>query len=284
MKEQHKRVFAAILALLLTGCTSPAPQSEAESKVETKQSAETTAAETEETETDRAHARDSLPDDLDLNGETISILYRGCAADTIEVFAEEMTGEALSDAVYTRNLSVADRLNCTFAYHPEPGGTADAFPKAAISAIIAGSDDYSFFSWNQFSSVALCLDNLVMDIMDAPYIDLEKPWWNSEYMDILQIGDQKRFYLMGDICLNALRVTAATFFNQKLYADLFGDPAELYSLVLDGKWTVDKLQELSEAGYVDKKVTARSTSATSSARIPQRSRTATISLMAAALP
>lgn len=193
MKEQHKRVFAAILALLLTGCTSPAPQSEAESKVETKQSAETTAAETEETETDRAHARDSLPDDLDLNGETISILYRGCAADTIEVFAEEMTGEALSDAVYTRNLSVADRLNCTFAYHPEPGGTADAFPKAAISAIIAGSDDYSFFSWNQFSSVALCLDNLVMDIMDAPYIDLEKPWWNSEYMDILQIGDQKRF-------------------------------------------------------------------------------------------
>ena len=46
MKEQHKRVFAAILALLLTGCTSPAPQSEAESKVETKQSAETTAAET----------------------------------------------------------------------------------------------------------------------------------------------------------------------------------------------------------------------------------------------
>ena len=111
MKEQHKRVFAAILALLLTGCTSPAPQSEAESKVETKQSAETTAAETEETETDRAHARDSLPDDLDLNGETISILYRGCAADTIEVFAEEMTGEALSDAVYTRNLSVADRLN-----------------------------------------------------------------------------------------------------------------------------------------------------------------------------
>lgn len=71
-------------------------------------------------------------------------------------------------------------------------------------------------------------------------------------MDILQIGEQKRFYLMGDICLNALRVTAATFFNQKLYADLFGDPAELYSLVLDGKWTVDKLQELSEAGYVDK--------------------------------
>ncbi len=252
MKEQHKRVFAAILALLLTGCTSPAPQSEAESKVETKQSAETTAAETEETETDRAHARDSLPDDLDLNGETISILYRGYAGDVIEIYADDLTGETVADAVYMRNLSVAERLNCTFAYHPEGSNTWDAFPTAAKSAIIAGTDDYSFFSWNQFSSVALCLENLVMDIMDAPYIDLEKPWWNSEYMDILQIGDQKRFYLMGDICLNALRVTAATFFNQKLYADLFGDPAELYSLVLDGKWTVDKLQELSEAGYVDK--------------------------------
>ena len=73
MKEQYKRVFAAILALLLTGCTSPAPQSEAESKVETKQSAETTAAETAETETDRAHARDSLPDRAGIPGKACFI-------------------------------------------------------------------------------------------------------------------------------------------------------------------------------------------------------------------
>ena len=59
-------------------------------------------------------------------------------------------------------------------------------------------------------------------------------WWNGEYMDVLQIGDQKRFYLMGDICLNALRVTAATFFNQKLYNDVFGDYNDLYELVLEG--------------------------------------------------
>ena len=252
MKSLHNRIFAGILALLLTGCASTAPTGDNDTTTETNSGTETTITETDAPETDRAHTKDSLPDDLDLGGATISILYRGCPADTIEVFAEELTGEGVSDAVYSRNLSVADRLNCTFAYHPEGTGTADAFPAAAKSSIIAGVDDYSLFSWNQFSSVALCLDNLVMDIMDAPYLDLDKPWWNSEYMDILQIGDQKRFYLMGDICLNALRVTAATFFNQKLYADLFGDPAELYDLVLEGKWTVDKLRELSEAGYVDK--------------------------------
>lgn len=251
MKAQYKRVLVTILALLLTGCTSSVPKSETESNVETKSDTETTVTETEDIKTDRTNAKDSLPDDLDLGGKSISILYRGYAGDIIEIYADELTGEAVSDTVYMRNVAVAERLNCVFDYHPEGSNTWDAFPATAKSSITAGVDDYSFCSWNQFSAVSLCLENLVMDIMDAPYLDLDQPWWNSEYMDILQIGDQKRFYLMGDICLNALRVTAATFFNQKLYTDTFGDVSQLYDLVLAGKWTVDELQSRSEVAYVD---------------------------------
>ena len=44
----------------------------------------------------------------------------------------------------------------------------------------------------------------------------------------------------------------ATCWNQMLDCDVFGNAAEVNSMVLDGRWTVDKLQELSEAGYVDK--------------------------------
>lgn len=248
MRNSIKRTCVLLLAaLLLTGCGNSTAETTAG---ETDTAAAETAA--PETETTRAQTKDSLPEDLDFGGLSMPILYRGCEADIIEILQEEeLTGEPVSDAVYNRNNSVEERLNVKFAYLPMGTGTADAFPADAKASIVAGSDDFNIVSWNQFSSVALCLENMVMDLQNAPYLDLSQPWWNDEYMEILQIGDQKRFYLMGDICLNALRVTAATFFNQKLYNDVFGDYNDLYELVLEGGWTVDQLKAMGEAGYQD---------------------------------
>ncbi len=251
MKLTKKRTTCLLLAALmlsfpLTAC--------GDSKTVTETTPTETAPVTEtetEGETDRSQVKDNLPADLDFAGLSMPIMYRGFAADTIEVYAEELTGEPVSDAVYNRNTSVAERLNVAFEYVPMGTGTADAFPADAKASIIAGSDDFSIVSWNQFSSVALCLENLVMDLKDAPYLDLEMPWWNKEYMDILQIGDKKRFFLMGDIALNSLRVTAATFFNQKLFNDVFGDYNDLYQLVLEGGWTVEQLKTMGEMGYQD---------------------------------
>ena len=247
MRTSTRRIFTLFLAaLLLTGCgAGTTAETTGDTAAEDTQIVET------EAETTRAQTKDSLPEDLDFGGLSMPVLYRGCEADIIEVYAEELTGEPVSDAVYNRNTGVEERLNVKIAYQPMGTGTADQFPADAKASIIAGSDDFSIASWNQFSSVALCLENLVMDLQNAPYLDLEKPWWNSEYMDVLQIGDQKRFYLMGDICLNALRVTAATFFNQKLYNDVFGDYNDLYQLVLEGGWTIEQLKAMGEAGYQD---------------------------------
>ncbi len=242
-----KRLFPLLLAiLLLTGCGSGT----VETDTQAPESDTVAATETTPAETDRSQVQDALPE-LDYGGLSVPILYRGCTADVIEVFAEELTGESVSDAVYNRNASVSERLNISLEFLPMGTGTADNFPKDAKASITAGSDDFSIVSWNQFSAVQLCLENMVMDLQNAPYIDLEKPWWNSAYMDVLQIGDQKRFYLMGDICLNALRVTAATFFNQSIYSDVFGDHNELYTLVQEGGWTIDAMREMSETAYRD---------------------------------
>ncbi len=246
MKNTTAKLTCLLLALLLSGCGNGSTVTETTSTESTPAAVEETPA-----ETDRSQIKDSLPEDLDFDGLTIPIMYRGFAADVMEVYAEELTGEPVSDAVFNRNASVAERLHVAFEFLPMGTGTADAFPADAKSSIIAGSDDFAIVSWNQFSSVALCLENLVMDIKEAPYLDLEKPWWNKTYMDVLQIGDQKRFFLMGDIALNALRVTAATFFNQNLYNDVFGDYNDLYQLVLEGKWTIDQLKSMGETGYQD---------------------------------
>jgi len=201
-------------------------------------------------EVSRADVRDNLPGDLDFGGLSVPILYRG-GVDEQEILVEELTGDVVDDAVYNRNAAVSERLNIAFLYRSSGTGTAQEFPGEARSSITANADDYSIISWAQYSTLPLCLQHLIMDVNGAKYLDFDMPWWNGEYMDVLQIGGDKRFFLMGDIALNSLKVTAAVFFDQKLYTDLYGEYDSLYGEVLEGKWTVDRLYELAEKGYVD---------------------------------
>ncbi len=247
--KQHSKLFCLVMAMLLAlpgfaGCGDAETETTAAVVTET-------APETEEViETTRAETKDNLPE-IDLGGITVPILYRGCPADVIEVFAEELTGEPVSDAIYNRNLSVCERLNFQFDFIPNGTHTAAEFPQEAIASIAAGSDDFSIISWQQAQALKQCLYNRILDLDDMPYLDFDMPWWNNDYMDVMQIGEDKRFFLVGDICLNTLRSTSVVYYNHALYEDLFGTPTDLYELVLEGGWTLEQYFNMTEAAYVD---------------------------------
>jgi hypothetical protein len=249
-----KKAVALLLAGILTagifsGCAEEAGTEETGQNPDA-QAAEEAGAVEEETELTRENTPDNLPADLNFGGLSVPILYRG-GVDEQEIFVEELTGEVVDDAIYNRNASVSERLNISFVYRSSGNGTAQDFPAQATSSIMAMTDDYAVISWAQYSTLPLCLKNMILDVSDAKYIDYDMPWWNTDYMDILQIGSDKRFFLMGDVALNSLKVTAAVFFNQKVYTDLFGEYDSLYGTVLEGAWTIDELYALAEKGYVD---------------------------------
>lgn len=56
----------------------------------------------------------NIPNDLTLNGETITILYREQMKD--EFYAEEQNGDIVNDAVYDRNAAVQATLDCKPEY------------------------------------------------------------------------------------------------------------------------------------------------------------------------
>ena len=121
MKKSISLFFALLIALssALVGCSDGA---ETSGNNETPSSAEISApenetAETETAETEAGLTRDDLPDDLDFDGETITIHIRNgdngnpegnCV---MEMTVEELNGELLNDAIYNRNLAVNERLN-----------------------------------------------------------------------------------------------------------------------------------------------------------------------------
>lgn len=248
-----KKAMALILASIMLSGILPSCSETANTDAATETTTETavTAQETTETsESGRASVKDNLPDDLDFGGTEVAVLYRG-GMDSDEINCE-LTGDVVADAVYTRNLAICERLNITYDFiMSDNTSTAQDLPSAAKNSILAGSDDYDIISWAQYVLLPLSIQKMFTNLKDAEYLDLEQPWWNSEYMEILSIGNESFFFLMGDISLTALKGTSAAFFNKNLFNDYIGSPDDFYSDILDGKWTVDLCKQYAELVYTD---------------------------------
>lgn len=251
-----KRILAALLcSAILTSSFVSCSESETNSS-ETQEEAGSPSEEIEifETEpahdeTDRSQMKDSLPSDLDFSGSTVKFLLRG-GIDENELLTE-LTGDIVDDAVYNRNLSVQERLNVKFDLQSSGNGTAQEMPSAVTNSILAGSYEYDIIAWAQYVVLPLSLKNMFLNLVDAPYIDLEQPWWNKNYIDAISIGNNSRFFLVGDVNLTALKNTSAAFFNKKLFSDYIGSVDEFYTTVSTGGWTVDLCKNYSEAVYTD---------------------------------
>jgi hypothetical protein len=104
---------------------------------------------------------------------------------------------------------------------------------------------------SQAGVTQLITENCFINAYDIDYLDFSQPWWNNNFMNELSVGSDYRFYLSGDFFMDALFWTRAIFFNKKMYADYYDNADELYQEVFDGKWTMDRMAEISKAVYLD---------------------------------
>jgi hypothetical protein len=81
-----------------------------------------------------------------------------------------------------------------------------------------------------------------LDLASMKYIDLEQPWYNQDINAGMNIKGAQ--YIVSSEFINVLLAnTYAMYFNKTLAYDQMKLP-DLYQIVLDGKWTIDKLNEM----------------------------------------
>jgi len=251
-----KKTFSLLLASLmlvsaLAACSSgpDAPESGDTTAAETTAPADTT---TTETETERKDIKDNLPADLNLGGMTVKIFTR--EASTLRPYDVDgggaESGDIVKDAVYARNRTVEERLKVSLEVTAGTEKWQD-WGKIMESNIMAGDDTWQLYFTAGNASVQSKRDHLFQDLSELKYIDYEQPWWWTESMKELSLDGQSIRYLIGDIVLNNYTRSGAVFFNKKLYQDALGDPEELYQLVIDRKWTYDKMMEYCTKLYAD---------------------------------
>ncbi|MCL2816511.1 MAG: extracellular solute-binding protein, partial [Oscillospiraceae bacterium] len=185
----------------------------------------------------------AVPDlpDIKFDGYEIKMLARGVESSEVwQVFwnidTEEETGESLNDALYARNRRIEDKYDITIT-----GISSNTDPSKIASTILSGANEYDVVIPAMYQFGSLITRNLLTDLKEVPYLDLEKPWWDNNLSRDLSLSN-KLYGTMGDICISTMNAARIIMFNKQMLADYSLENP--YNLVRSGKWTLDKFNDM----------------------------------------
>ena len=250
-----KRILTLLLALFLllptfTACSESTENSDAAQETTGTTSPSAGEEVVEETaapeELSDREARLAIPDNLPsqtFDGKEFRILTS--EQKNFQFVAEELTGEATSDAVYNRNLRIEERFDTKITT------IITGSPQSEIGTLVTSGDDAcEIVEHHQYVASTPIAAGSYLNWNDMPYIDQTQPWWNKLSNDGATING-KLFCIMGDLSITALTYTFAEFFNQDLMQSYGYAPSDLYGIVFEGQWTLDKFIEITSGIYED---------------------------------
>ncbi|MCQ2431362.1 MAG: hypothetical protein MJ175_02025 [Clostridia bacterium] len=193
----------------------------------------------EDTLTEREKVSDDLPE-ADYGGRDYRIMLR--TNFEYEFDAAEPNGETINDSIYARNLAVSERFNVNFKTEAtEALWNSGVFNKKVADFVLAGDDSFDIIAGYMCDITPTISQGLYINWYDMPHVDLKKPWWSENMIDEFTINN-RLYMLTGDLALSFWRHMYSVCFNKSIAAA--NDIDDLYSVVLDGKWTFPYMQEL----------------------------------------
>ena len=152
----------------------------------------------------------------------------------------EMTGNVINDVVYERQMALEQRYDIKIEYSSQ---SSRKNCNNAVNDAIAAQDDTYDLVFNSMTSGAnnLILGGGVVDMATLPYLDFTQSWWSQTMLNdfnykghtYLAVGGSSPSYYLS---------ASVTLFNVD-EAKVYGLP-DMYALVKEGKWTVDKMGEI----------------------------------------
>lgn len=183
-----------------------------------------------------------------LGGKAINILIR--TEWNYEFMVDEQTGDTVSDAIHKRNRAVEDKYSCSLNFVDFPGNWSnhDAFTNIIHNSVLASDGEYDFIAGYQAVLTTNIANGDLMNLHEVPHLTLDAPWWTQEGIEALTFNG-RCYEVGGDIAVSLLEGIQCMFYNKKIAED-FSVP-DIYSLVEEGKWTHDKMLEVSRGIYQD---------------------------------
>ncbi len=155
----------------------------------------------------------------------------------VEVYAAAQNGEKVNDAVFKRNAQLQTDYNCKISEIREASITTVLREPLMTGEYIC---DFIFASAKDMRNLAK--NSLMVDMTQLENIDLTKTWIDQEAIEGLNMLG-KVFFVTGDACTVDDRWVNALFFNTE-FVKGWDENANLYQDVRDGKWTLERMQQV----------------------------------------
>ena len=234
MRKMTAALLLAAMLLSMAACGSA-------------ETAENTAADTDavlqETvfDAEETRAMHKVPE-TDFDGAVFNILYPTWQGYLYYFFADEETGDAMNDAIFTRTIRVEEYLNVDITQQDVGGVQQEQIlhmTAAVKKAVTAGDDMYDMTLLHCISGVSdLATTGMLYNLDDLKYIDVEADWWNRKQMDVLRLG-KNTYFGVNDYMIPC---PYAVFFNKDMIAD--NGMENPYTLVYEGRWTMDTMIDM----------------------------------------
>ncbi len=201
---------------------------------------------------DDGYLKSKLPEDLNYNGEEVSILvWEDVERPEFEVLESETGLDLVVDAIYERNIATEAKLGVKLVWSEQPGDSNDlkAFVNHVQNSHSAGVY-YDVIATYSRTSASLSANGLLTDLntVENSYLNFDMPWWPEAMLKTCSIKDSL-FFVSGDVSTNLLHMMYALYYNMDMLKNLgLEDPVKM----VDNKtWTIDKLIEMTAEIYQD---------------------------------
>ncbi len=181
---------------------------------------------------------------LDFDGADFNILE---SSERNWFYTDDLNGEKLNDAVFERNRKLEERFHIKIA-EPATVGWSEVI-NLASTLVPAGDDQYDMVSHLMQRTWNLMSNDVLRNVLTLPYIDIDNPWYTQGLDEA--IIDGKLLFLTSDYTLSYTAATVVMYFNKTKWIDYIHSTEDLYQIVRDGKWTIDRVMEYSVDLYND---------------------------------
>ncbi len=233
MKIKSLALLLALLMLGTTACGEPADSGDASANANTP-----SAEEVVETEPEDTSVKTNLPDDLDFGGASYRLHNVECDSYYDTLVAFEQIGDNLNDAIYNRDQKLTQELN--FKFEEEiVGDVHNGAVSTTRNLIMAGDDSFDQYVLVDWSGYTLAQEGYAIPVTDLPYVDTTREYWSQSIHEDMSIRG-KLYFAFGDHNLSTYDSVNVLLYNKAMSLDL--NLEDHYATVLEGTWTLDKMQ------------------------------------------
>ena len=165
-----------LLASAVVSCGVTEPDSTAQTTLDTEMTTNepaVTEATTESNLDANGYWKDDLPEDLDLKGAKVTILYDNNSY-AQEFISDGINGDLINDAIYNRNEAVASRLNTELVFVGANGrNDTSGFISTVNNDVRSGAAEYELIGTYSQLPGSLAINGSLVDLLTLDYLNFE---------------------------------------------------------------------------------------------------------------